>query len=116
MVSAPGVLLSDLPSETEDRLSLNLDFVKHRRLAVKALVESLPEVTFTCSDSEHQFTLGIMIRFHRLGGDKMSDLEEEQYLVPCVVTMEKDWSQVIDVQVGSTKFWTGVSKRVNDSC
>lgn len=81
-------------------LALNLHFGEHCRLAVKAVVESLPEVAFIPSDSDCEFTLGITIRFHRLGGHKMSDLEEEQYLVPCVVTMQDDWSKVIGVQVG----------------
>lgn len=76
-----------------------------RRLAVKEAVEALPEVTFTSSESDCQFTLSFVARCLRLGAHKMSDLEEEQHLVPCIITMQEDWSQVINVEVSFHQTW-----------
>lgn len=70
------------------------------RSTIKELVEAVPEVTFTASDTPCTFTLGMVIRFHRLGGTpRLSDMEEEEQLTSCSVTMQEDWSKVAAVQV-----------------
>jgi hypothetical protein len=63
-------------------------------------VEIHPEVTFEALDTGCQFKLDMLMRFHNLGAGGQNDLYELESLVTCTVTVEEDWSQVIDVQVG----------------
>ncbi|GAQ92915.1 hypothetical protein KFL_012000010 [Klebsormidium nitens] len=65
--------------------------------AIKELIEALPEVTFSASDTSCKFELGMVVRYHELGWAQ-NDLYESEHLLSYTVTVKEDWSQVIDVQ------------------